>query len=92
MLTEVQKWGNSLAVRIPKHMAKDMNIYNGAQVEFSSNGKSLILTPSAQKEYKLDDLLNGITAENLHSETDIGKSVGNEIIEWVKPFVQMLDI
>lgn len=81
MSQKVQMWGNSLAVRIPKAIAENINIEAGTSVDFSLSGGSLVLTPNTKPKYSLEQLLNGITDDNLHGETSIGVAVGKEIVE-----------
>ncbi|VAW31379.1 Programmed cell death antitoxin MazE [hydrothermal vent metagenome] len=80
MQTQVKKWGNSLALRIPKTFAEEMAIIQDTAVEISIVEGKLIVTPlSEAKTYSLDNLLSQITAENLHREVDTGDAVGNEV-------------
>lgn len=81
MSQKVQMWGNSLAVRIPKAIAENINIEAGTSVDFSLSGGSLVLTPNTKPKYSLEQLLNGITDDNLHGETSTGVAVGKEIVE-----------
>ena len=78
METKVQKWGNSLAIRIPKSYAKDIDINQGSVIDILKENDSIVLKPKRKKE-KLSDLLSQITKDNLHEEIDTGKKVGNEI-------------
>jgi antitoxin MazE len=68
MKTRVQKWGNSLAVRIPKSFADEMGIGNNAPVEMRLEEGALIVKPDLEQAWNLDALLAGVTDENLHSE------------------------
>jgi antitoxin MazE len=79
MLTKVQKWGNSLALRIPKAFAIDAQLQNDSLVEISIVKGKIIVTPVATPSWNLDELLSGITQENLHTEVDSGFPVGNEV-------------
>jgi len=81
MLNKVQMWGNSLAIRIPKAIAENINISQGTQIEFSLNEGRIILTPIKGPKYSLNELLDGINNNNLHNETETGLPLGNEIIE-----------
>lgn len=74
---KVQKWGNSLAVRIPKIYAKEINIDQGSAITINMEDNKLILEPK-QKEEKLKALLSKITKENIHDEVETGEGVGNE--------------
>ncbi len=80
MRTQVQKWGNSLAVRIPKALAEDLGIGRNATVELAVEDGSLVMRPFRPHAVRLDALLAGVTADNLHREADWGAAVGGE--EW----------
>ncbi|MBN2079858.1 MAG: AbrB/MazE/SpoVT family DNA-binding domain-containing protein [Spirochaetes bacterium] len=77
MKVKVQKWGNSLAIRIPSSYAKDAGITDGTVADIKVSNASLVVKP-IKNHYKLDDLLRGIKRTNLHSEIDSGASTGNE--------------
>lgn len=79
MTTTVQKWGNSLALRIPKSFAKDIHLESGAAVDISIVNGRLVIVPSARPKYSLKALVDGITPQNRHGEFDWGKPVGKEI-------------
>lgn len=78
MHTRVQKWGNSLAVRIPKSFATEIGIDQDSEVELSLLDGTLVLVPVAPRSLTLNDLLAAITDENLHTEIPTGTVVGNE--------------
>ncbi|GAB4445015.1 MAG: AbrB/MazE/SpoVT family DNA-binding domain-containing protein [Anaerolineales bacterium] len=78
MLTKVQKWGNSLAVRIPKAFALDVQLENDSLVEISIVDGQIIVKPVRTANWTLDELLAGITKNNIHGEVDTGSAVGNE--------------
>ena len=73
----IKKWGNSLGIRIPSIMAKDLSLKDGSHVEIRDEEDRIIIIPS-QKE-NLKDLLSKISKSNLHKEIDTGSPVGNEI-------------
>ena len=77
MQTQIGKWGNSLAVRLPGAYAKDLGLKEGMEVEISLANGGLLLRPPP-KVYSLEELVAGITPENLHEETDWGPAVGRE--------------
>jgi antitoxin MazE len=78
MRTRVQKWGNSLALRIPKSFATEVGLQNESSVEMSvANGK-LIIRPVVEQEVTLEQLLERVTPENLHDEVDTGSATGRE--------------
>ena len=78
MQARVQKWGNSLAVRIPKSFASESHLGPNSVVEMSIENGRIILFPVAKPEITLAQLLEGVTADNLHSETETGTAVGQE--------------
>lgn len=80
MQTKIQKWGNSLALRIPKSFALDMNIKQNELVDLSIGDGKLIITPITEKEYSLKELLAGVSEDNLHGEFDTGTPVGKELL------------
>jgi antitoxin MazE len=77
MITQVGKWGNSLAVRIPGIYAKELDLEEGAEVEVTRVDGGLLLRPR-KHAYKLEDLLAQIKPETIHGETDWGPAVGGE--------------
>ncbi len=77
MQTVIKKWGNSLALRLPQHVAADLRITEGATVSLSIEDQSLIVKP-ARKRYKLADLLASHKKKPKRAETDWGKPAGEE--------------
>ncbi len=78
MRVQVQKWGNSLALRIPKPFAEDVGVSEGTVVDVSVSKGRLIAAPVAARRARLDDLLRRVTKRNLHGETGTGAAVGRE--------------
>jgi antitoxin MazE len=78
MVAIVAKWGNSLAIRIPQNLAKEIHLAEGSEIDLDIVDGSLVVKPRIRKRYSLDELVNDITLDNLHSEIDSGASVGNE--------------
>ena len=78
MKTRVQKWGNSLALRIPKSFANEVGFQRETSVEISLADGKLVITPVAKPKLTLKQLLAKVTKENLHHEVDTGSTVGNE--------------
>ncbi|MEW9031890.1 MAG: AbrB/MazE/SpoVT family DNA-binding domain-containing protein [Planifilum fimeticola] len=74
--TRVQKWGNSLAVRIPSHIAEETGIHQGSEVDMCVEGNVIKLVPKKRKP-TLQELLEKVTPENRHDEIDFGVE-GNE--------------
>jgi antitoxin MazE len=79
MLTKVQKWGNSLALRIPKAFAIDARLENHSIVEISLSKGRIIVAPVSLPSWTLEELLAGVTKNNLHTEAETDPAVGREI-------------
>lgn len=77
MKAKVQRWGNSLAIRIPKAYAADLRVEAGSAVDLEIVAAKLVVTPEA-KLPSLDALLAEVTPANLHDETDVGPAAGRE--------------
>lgn len=77
MQTVVQKWGNSLGLRIPSLWAKDNNVRSGSKIEVIVEKGKITILPQKKS---LDDMLAMVTPENIHSEVLTGNAVGKE--EW----------
>ncbi|MBF8265476.1 MAG: transcriptional regulator/antitoxin, MazE [Dehalococcoidia bacterium] len=78
MKTRVKKWGNSLALRIPKSFADEVGLQKETPVEVSLADGKLVITPLAEPKLNLGQLLAKVTKENLHHEVDTGSATGNE--------------
>ncbi|WP_282942461.1 AbrB/MazE/SpoVT family DNA-binding domain-containing protein [Paenibacillus sp. RC67] len=72
---QVQKWGNSLGIRIPKSLALKVGIEEGSEVDLDVEDGHLIIKP---KTATLDELLAQVTPENLHKEVSTGEPKGRE--------------
>ena len=79
MKTRVQKWGNSLALRIPKSFASEVGLKSDSSVEVSTEDGKLIIAPVAKPQLTLKQLLAKVTPENIHHEVETGPTVGNEV-------------
>lgn len=79
MKTRVQRWGNSLAVRIPKTFAEEVGLGDQSPVELRLHQGKLILEPSGPPAPTLDELLRGVRKGNIHREVDSGPARGNEV-------------
>ena len=78
MKTAVQRWGNSLALRIPSSFAAETHISEGSQVELTLKSGSLVVKPVVRKQHSLADLLKRITPSNRHEAVGTGRAVGQE--------------
>lgn len=79
MKTRVQKWGNSLALRIPKSFAEEAGLYADAAIEMSLADGKLVVQSLTPQPLTLEGLLRGITDKNLPGEWDTGPAVGKEV-------------
>ncbi|MBB5233137.1 AbrB/MazE/SpoVT family DNA-binding domain-containing protein [Deinococcus budaensis] len=80
MKGQIQKWGNSLALRIPRGIAEEAGLGQRTAVEMRVEGGQIVITPLRPARYQLDELLAGIRPGQLHGETDWGEAQGQE--EW----------
>ena len=78
MKTAIQRWGNSLALRIPRAYAAETRIAEGSPVELTLKSGTLVVRPLTRKRHLLADLLKRVTRTNLHGSVDTGKAVGQE--------------
>ena len=78
MVTKVQKWGNSLGLRIPKSFAAEARVNAGSVVDISVRDGGLVVRPIRSRKYSLTALLKGVTRRNTHREIATGPAVGRE--------------
>jgi len=83
MTTKIQKWGNSLALRIPKSYAEEVKLEEGSQVDIKIVEDKIVISSKKRKKnkYTLEELVSKITPENRYGEIDFGPAVGKEILE-----------
>ena len=78
----LRKWGNSIGLRIPTGLMAELNWSENSTVDLRVEDGKLIVSPKQQRrkwKYSLDELLAGVTEENIHPETDWGTPVGDEV-------------
>ena len=75
----VKKWGNSAAVRIPAAVMTAAHVDLDQSVDVREEQGRIVIEPVRRKAYKLDELLGGISAKNLHQPVDTGAPVGKEV-------------
>lgn len=80
MRTVVRKWGNSASVRIPAAVMEAAHLQLDMPVDVREERGQIVIVPLSETNYKLDDLLAGITAENLHGSVDFGEPMGKELL------------
>ena len=78
METKTVKWGNSLALRIPKAIVKDCGLSENTLVDIFVRGGEIVIRPA--RKYDLSELLAGITPENIHGEAFMDEPVGQELL------------
>lgn len=83
MIVEFRRWGNSLAVRIPKAVAEALKVSDGKRAEIKVENGTLVLRPivkpGRKPRYTLDELFGGMTKDNVPQEADWGAPRGNEV-------------
>jgi antitoxin MazE len=78
MVATVARWGNSLAIRLPQHLVKEIQLTEGVEVDLVVIDGNLVIKPRIRKRYSLEKLISAITPENVHTEVESGIAVGNE--------------
>jgi antitoxin MazE len=81
MRAQLKKWGNSLALRVPTGLLAELNLSENSTVDLKVEDGKLIVAPMQKKKWKysLEELLAGVSEENIHPETDWGSAVGEEL-------------
>jgi antitoxin MazE len=79
MNTKVQKWGNSLGIRIPFTITKSLNIKANTSIQIKIEGDKIVMQPIKNIEYDLKELISQINESNRHDEQEWGNPIGNEI-------------
>ena len=78
MISKIQKWGNSLGLRIPKALAEDANVEEGTNVDLRVEEGRLVVVPLEAPRFTLENLLREVAPENMHAAVDTGPPVGRE--------------
>ena len=87
MNATIQKWGNSLAIRIPMSFAKNIHLHQGSTVNLVLTKDTIEIHPKkAAKKYVLSEMLKKVNKNNIHPEVDWGPPVGREIL-WCKNLI-----
>jgi antitoxin MazE len=76
--TQVAKWGNSLAVRIPRAIVREIGLAEGDRLSLALEADGSIVLRSTRRKYSLDQLVAGISKKNRHGETDWGAAQDKE--------------
>jgi antitoxin MazE len=80
MKTTAQKWGNSLAIRVPKSVALQVGLKAQDDLDIEVQDGNIVLKPHLRRVYRLEDLVKQITPKNMHGEIDTDIPVGREIL------------
>jgi antitoxin MazE len=80
MKTTARKWGNSLAIRVPKRVAEEAGLREKDAVDIEVHEGALVVRPHLRRVYRLEDLVRRITPTNVHREVDFGGPVGREAL------------
>lgn len=78
---QIVKWGNSLAIRIPKLVAEEAGVNEGDAIELKAH-QGEIKVRLRERVPSLQELVSQITPANRHGETLVDKEIGKEIVEW----------
>ena len=76
--TKIQRWGNSLGLRIPRSFAQEAGVSAGSEVDLLVRDGDLVVKPARRRTYQLKELVRKVTAKNLHGEVNTGGPVGRE--------------
>jgi antitoxin MazE len=79
MKTAVQRWGNSLAIRIPRAFAQETRLGNGTEVDLQLKAGTLVISRAQTNRYRLSDLLAKVRKTHKHGETEWGGPAGREV-------------
>jgi antitoxin MazE len=78
MKAKVQKWGNSLGIRIPRTVALELSLETDSEVDMSTHDGTIVISPTRQNRLSLRQLLSKVTDSNLHAEIPSGEAEGRE--------------
>jgi antitoxin MazE len=80
-MATIQKWGNSLAIRIPAALAAQLNVKAGMPVDITADDGTIVVRPQKRPKLRLGELLRDCKPSQLHGEIDWGTDVGREAVE-----------
>ncbi len=80
MIAKIQKWGNSLALRIPRSFAKEARVEQNSQVDLKVERGRLVISRVEPGGYRLADLLADVTKDNVHDAVETGPPRGRELL------------
>jgi antitoxin MazE len=77
MTTKVSKWGNSLALRLPKSMIKELNLQDGSEVSIIEENGKIVILPT-KKDLTIQELIQGMTVDGVMDQYKKNESIGKE--------------
>ena len=80
METVLKKWGNSVGVRLPSSVLKQVRLRENQRVEVLAKKGAIVIKPSKSRRYRLSEFLAAITSENRHAPVEFGAPVGRELL------------
>ena len=78
MRKKINKWGNSLGLRIPKLIAAEVGLEENSLVNLTIVNGSIVISPERETPLELEAMLKQVTEENLHGEVNTGPAIGRE--------------
>jgi antitoxin MazE len=79
LIGRVQKWGNSLAFRIPKSFADEIGLRQNSSIQLMIKEGALVVKPEREPQWRLEELLEKVTKDNIHRELETGSAQGDEV-------------
>jgi len=79
MIQKIDRWGNSLGIRLPKQLTEQLSLIEGSTVVVTLEKNALMVRPQKKEEQTLKQLLERITPDNLHDTVDWGAPQGKEV-------------
>jgi antitoxin MazE len=80
MKTSAQKWGNSVAVRVPKSIVEKAGVHPRDSFDIEVVRGNIVLKPRLRRDFRLESLVKGITKRNVHEAVEFGPPVGRELL------------
>ncbi len=79
MRAVIKKWGNSAALRLPSSIMEAAHLNIEQEIDVREQDGMIVLKPVVSSEVTLADLVDGITPENMHDDTEFGRAEGKEV-------------
>jgi len=79
MKSKMSKWGNSMGIRIPRNIASEAQVDYNTEVEINVSNGTIVITPILKRKFTIESLVESISEDSIHPETDTGDITGNEV-------------